>query len=95
VSQPLVQHCFADCDDHWADEDPEQAKGLQSADRSHEGAQKIEPQPQSFGCGYCTDDATCSVSMLNFETATCAAVPDLAVVAPSGTDGSALSSAVA
>jgi hypothetical protein len=45
--------------------------------------------------GYCTDDATCSVSILNLETATCAAVPDLAVVAASATDGSALSSAVA
>ena len=41
--QPLVQHCFADCDYRWPDEDPEQTKGLQSADRSHEGAQKMEP----------------------------------------------------
>jgi hypothetical protein len=44
---------------------------------------------------YCADVATCSVSLLNFETAACAAVADLAVVAASATDGSALSSAVA
>jgi hypothetical protein len=45
--------------------------------------------------GYCAVVATRSVSILNFEIATCAAVPDLAVAAASGTDGRELSSAVA
>jgi hypothetical protein len=44
---------------------------------------------------YCADLATCSVSMRNFETAACAAVPDLAAVSAFAIDGSTLSSAVA
>ena len=56
---------------------------------------RMSPAPESFGWGYCADVATFSVSILNLETAACAAVLDVAVVAPSGTDGSALFSAVA
>ena len=82
-------------------QDPEQLRLnrfealLDCSDRMFPPKRNRARATESFGDGYCTDDTTCSVAMLNLATATWAAIQGLAVVASCAIDGSALSSAVA
>jgi hypothetical protein len=50
--------------------------GIGNSARATYVPERTSPAPESFGYGYCADIAICSVSILNFDTANCAAVPD-------------------